>query len=111
MSRAEILERLEGVIAARASERPEGSYVVSLLEGGPERIAAKLREEAEELIEAAAEGSAGAVAHEAADVLFHALVMLRARGVALAEGWVELEGRFGIGGLAEKAARAKADPC
>ncbi len=107
MSRAEILDRVYDVILARRRERPADSYVVRLLDGGHEAIAAKIREEAEELIEAAAGDDAGHVAHEAADLLFHTLVLLGSVDVSPARAWAELEGRFGTGGLAEKAARGK----
>lgn len=99
-----VIERLEGVIEARRRERPEGSYVTRLLDGGESAIAAKIREEAGELIDAGSDS--GATAHEAADLLFHTLVLLRTRGVCFADVCSVLENRFGIGGLAEKAARS-----
>jgi phosphoribosyl-ATP pyrophosphohydrolase len=114
MSRAGILERLWEVIAARRRERPAGSYVVSLLDGGVATAGAKLLEEAEELRDAAAGGDPAAVAHEAADLLFHALVLLAAAEppVEPAAVFAELERRFGTGGLAEKARRSSGgSPC
>lgn len=101
-----ILDRLFEVVTARRDERPTGSYVVSLLEGGWPAMAAKVREEAEELVLAAAEESEEALAHEAADLLFHVWVMLAARGVEPGAVYEELRGRFGLGGLEEKAARS-----
>jgi len=106
MSSSAVLERLEQVIAERRRERPAGSYVTRLLEGGEAAMTAKLLEEAAELAEADP-GDAKHTAHEAADLLFHALVLLGARGVALAEVCAVLEGRFGIGGLVEKASRSR----
>jgi len=100
-----ILERLYDVVCQRLRERPEGSYVVRLADGGASAVAAKLREEMEELIEAAAGRDAGHVAHEAADLIFHTWVLLGQAGVEPAAVWAELERRFGTGGLVEKASR------
>ncbi len=104
MPAADVIERLEQVIAGRLRERPAGSYVTRLLDGGEPAIAAKIREESGELC--AARGPAESV-HEAADVLFHVLVLLGLRGVEFAAVCAELERRFGTGGLAEKAARSR----
>ena len=104
VSGIDVITRLEGVIAERVRERPEGSYVTTLLEGGEPALAAKLREEATELIEA---GDAAATAHEAADLLFHLLVTLGVRGVSVSQVCRVLEGRFGIGGHQEKASRTR----
>jgi len=68
-------------------------------------VAAKLREECEELIEAAARGDARHSAHEAADLLFHVWVLLGALELPPERVYAELERRFGTGGLEEKAAR------
>ena len=78
-----ILERLQGVVAKRAEQRPKGSYTVELLDGGVDRVARKVLEEAGELAfsakdHAAGVGSSAGVAEEAADVLYHLLVLLRA---------------------------------
>ncbi|MBB84542.1 MAG: phosphoribosyl-ATP diphosphatase [Deltaproteobacteria bacterium] len=102
---AEILERLYEVVVARRDERPEGSYVVQLLDGGWSAIGAKIREEAGEVVEAGTNESDSAVAHEAADLIFHLWVGLAARDVDPREVFAELGRRFGIGGLAEKASR------
>jgi phosphoribosyl-ATP pyrophosphohydrolase len=99
---SDVIERLERVIEGRVRERPAGSYVTRLLDGGEPAIAAKIREESGELIAAARPDE---TAHEAADVVFHMLVLLAARGVAWSGVCGELERRFGTGGLAEKAAR------
>jgi phosphoribosyl-ATP pyrophosphohydrolase len=106
MSQAEILDRLYAVIRERSELRPENSYVVSLLDAGVPRIAEKLREEAEELIEAVVEGDADHVANEAADLIFHAWVLLASAGLAPAAVYEVLEARFGQGGIEEKAARS-----
>ena len=102
MSDADVIERLERVIESRMRERPEASYVARLLAGGEPELSAKLREESEELIAA---GARDETVHEAADLLFHLLVLLASRGVEFAAVRAELERRFGIGGLTEKAAR------
>ena len=75
MAESEVLDRLFQVIESRRLERPDGSYVVSLLDGGLEAISAKVREEAEETIEAAESDNAEHCAREAADLLFHLCVM------------------------------------
>jgi phosphoribosyl-ATP pyrophosphohydrolase/phosphoribosyl-AMP cyclohydrolase len=80
----EALPGLERTIAARAGERPEGSYTVELLDD-PGRVGEKVREEAEEVARAAREESDERVAEEAADVLYHLAVLLRSRGLALAD--------------------------
>jgi phosphoribosyl-ATP pyrophosphohydrolase/phosphoribosyl-AMP cyclohydrolase len=99
------LERLEHTIAERAAAGDTRSYTQQLLAGGAEAIGAKLREEASELAEAAAAESAERVASEAADLLYHLLVALRLRGVALGDVLGVLAGRSGTSGLDEKARR------
>lgn len=103
-----VCDRLMAVIRARKATLPADSYTTRLLTGGVETIGAKIIEEAHELIAAAAEtGVEGRshVVHEAADLLFHVLVMLGARDITLAEVEAELARREGVSGLAEKAAR------
>jgi phosphoribosyl-ATP pyrophosphohydrolase/phosphoribosyl-AMP cyclohydrolase len=80
----EALPGLERTIAARAAERPDGSYTVELLDD-PGRVGEKVRQEAEEVARAAREESDERVAEEAADVLYHLAVLLRSRGLALAD--------------------------
>ena len=104
MSRAEILDRLYGVIVERKREQPEGSYVVSLLDSGLPAIAGKILE-VEELIEAAGEGDPAHTAHEAADLLFHVWVLLAEVDLPVEQVYEVLARRFGIGGLEEKASR------
>jgi phosphoribosyl-ATP pyrophosphohydrolase/phosphoribosyl-AMP cyclohydrolase len=88
----EALPGLERTLARRAGERPPGSYTVELLDDPP-RIGAKLREEAEEAARAAAAESDDRVAEEAADVLYHLAVLLRSRGLGLADAEGVLDGR------------------
>ena len=82
----EALAALERTLAARANERPEGSYTVELLDD-PARIGEKVREEADEVARAAASESDERVAEEAADVLYHLQVLLRSRDVPLSAVW------------------------
>jgi phosphoribosyl-AMP cyclohydrolase / phosphoribosyl-ATP pyrophosphohydrolase len=80
----EVLPGLERTIAQRAAEQPEGSYTAELL-AAPERVGEKVQEEAEEVARAAREESDERVAEEAADVLYHLAMLLRARGLSLAD--------------------------
>jgi phosphoribosyl-AMP cyclohydrolase / phosphoribosyl-ATP pyrophosphohydrolase len=80
----EVLPGLERTIAARAAEPPEGSYTAELL-ADPAKIGEKVEEEAEEVVRAAREESDARVAEEAADVLYHLAVLLRSRGLSLAD--------------------------
>lgn len=108
MARSDVLDRIFEVIEARRRERPAGSYVVSLLEAGHSAMAAKVREEAEEFIEAAAGDDPAHTAAEVADLLFHGWVLMAEAGVSPADVYAVLEARFGIGGLNEKAGRTDA---
>lgn len=102
---ASILDRLFEIVSARRDERPDGSYVVKLLDGGWPAIAKKVREEAEEVVVAGRDESDEALAHEVADLLFHVWVLMASRELAPDAVYAELDRRFGIGGLAEKASR------
>lgn len=99
------LEELEEIIAARAGAAPEESWTAKLVARGPERAAEKFGEEAVEAIIEAVRDDPERLTSEAADVLFHLLVMLHLRGVAVADVMDELARRQGRSGLAEKAAR------
>jgi len=88
----EALPALERTIAARAAERPDGSYTASLL-ADPGLIGAKVQEEAEEVARAAREESDQRVAEEAADVLYHLSVLLASRGLSLADAGRVLDDR------------------
>jgi phosphoribosyl-AMP cyclohydrolase / phosphoribosyl-ATP pyrophosphohydrolase len=88
----ESLPTLERTIAERASVRPEGSYTAKLL-ADPVLAGAKVHEEAEEVVRAAREESDQRVCEEAADVVYHLAVLLRARGLSLADAERVLDGR------------------
>ncbi|MDR3407908.1 MAG: phosphoribosyl-ATP diphosphatase [Methylovirgula sp.] len=99
------LEDLAAIIAKRAEASAETSYTKSLLAAGPARAAKKLGEEAVETVIAAIEGEREALVSESADLLYHLLVVLEARGVALGEVMAELERRTRQSGHEEKASR------
>ncbi|MEM1340997.1 MAG: phosphoribosyl-ATP diphosphatase [Pseudomonadota bacterium] len=99
------LERLAATIVARRGADPESSWTAKLLAQGPEKAAEKFGEEAVEAIIEAVKGDSAALTAEAADVLYHLLVMLAARDVTLDEVLAELERREGTSGIAEKASR------
>jgi phosphoribosyl-AMP cyclohydrolase / phosphoribosyl-ATP pyrophosphohydrolase len=88
-----MVERLAGTIAQRHREMPEGSYTVSLIEGGPERLAQKVGEEAVEVVVAAL--SDERLPEEAADLVYHLLVLLEERGVGTEEVARVLRDRHG----------------
>ena len=102
---SDVLNRLAATIAARKGADGGTSYTASLLEKGPAKCAEKFGEEAVEAIIAAARGDKDNLTAEAADVLYHLLVMLAASGVPLSAVEAELERREGVSGHTEKAAR------
>ena len=101
------LSDLEARIAERAAASPEESWTAKLLAAGPERAAKKFGEEAVEAVIAAVKGDRAELIAESADVLYHLLVVLRARDVALQDVLSQLEARTARSGLAEKAARPR----
>jgi phosphoribosyl-ATP pyrophosphohydrolase/phosphoribosyl-AMP cyclohydrolase len=92
-TRISFLAKLENVIAHRANEKPEASYTARLLDKGVNRVAQKVGEEGVELALAGAAQGEDKVIEESADLLFHMLVLLRARGVTLGQVVSELEKR------------------
>ncbi len=100
-----ILNDLATTVASRKGADPESSWTAKLLSKGPEKCAEKFGEEAVEAIIEAVKGDRGRLTSEAADVLYHLLVMLAARDVALDDVLAELARRQGTSGIAEKAAR------
>jgi phosphoribosyl-ATP pyrophosphohydrolase len=99
------LDRLDAIIQSRKGGDPEQSWTAGLLAKGPKKCAEKFGEEAVEAIIEAVAGDKKRLTAEAADVLYHLLVMLTACDVPLADVMSELDRREGQSGLAEKAAR------
>jgi phosphoribosyl-ATP pyrophosphohydrolase len=99
------IERLAATITARIGADPDTSWTAKLLAKGPEKCAEKFGEEAVEAIIEAVKGDTAALTREAADVIYHLLVMLAARGVTLADVEAELNRRAGQSGIDEKAGR------
>jgi phosphoribosyl-ATP pyrophosphohydrolase len=101
----DVLPRLARLISTRRGETAGTSYTKELLDAGVERCARKLGEESTETIIAALSGDRQALTREAADLVYHLLVLLEARQVGLEDVLRELRSRMGTSGLAEKAAR------
>lgn len=106
MSDAAFLTRLEATLRERRDADPKQSYVAKLHARGIAKIAQKLGEEAVETVIAAVSEDDAALTGEAADLLFHLLVLLDARGLGFADVLAELERREGVSGVAEKASRS-----
>lgn len=105
-----VLDRMFRTLQQRHEERPAGSYTTQLLDGGAERIGAKVMEEARELVEAASEeGTAGRdhTVYEAGDLLYHMAVLLVWRGIGPGDLAGELARREGMSGLEEKRRRTE----
>ena len=100
-----VLARLAATIAARKAADPDTSWTAKLLASGPEKCAEKFGEEAIEAIIEAVKGDRAKLTAEAADVVYHLLVMLAARDVTLGDVLAELERREGVSGVSEKARR------
>ena len=101
------LDQLNARIGERAGASPEKSYTAKLLRDGVDRCARKFGEEAVETIVSAVANDKAGLTAEAADVLYHLLVLLRAADISLDAVVAELERRTGQSGLAEKASRPK----
>ncbi|MCT2398013.1 phosphoribosyl-ATP diphosphatase [Novosphingobium mangrovi (ex Huang et al. 2023)] len=107
MSSPDSLARLEATIAARRGADPDSSYVAKLNARGLGKIAQKLGEEATETVIAALTQDRKELVGEAADLIFHLMVLLGAKDVPLAEVLAELDRREGTSGIAEKASRPR----
>jgi phosphoribosyl-ATP pyrophosphohydrolase len=105
MANSDTLARLEATIAARRAADPDSSYVARLNARGLNKIAQKLGEEASETIIAALVEDRAALVGEAADLMFHLMVLLSAKDIPLADVLAELDRREGVSGIAEKASR------
>ncbi|MEL7730582.1 phosphoribosyl-ATP diphosphatase [Citromicrobium bathyomarinum] len=103
----ETLARLEQVIQQRRKCDPETSYVAHLRRQGRQCMAQKLGEEAVEAVVASLAGSDEELVGESADLLFHLMVLLADREIALADVFAELDRREGISGIEEKASRSQ----
>lgn len=101
------IERLAQTIAARQGADPESSWTAKLLSKGPEKCAEKFGEEAIEAVIEAIKGDRARLTSEAADVIYHLLVMCAARGVTLSQIEQELARREGMSGITEKSARPR----
>ena len=101
----DVLRDLAATVRARRADSAEKSYTRKLLDGGPERCAKKLGEEAVEVVIAGVSQDDVALKGEAADLIYHLLVLLEARGVALSDVLAVLEQRTAQSGLDEKASR------
>ncbi len=101
----EVLSRLAAVLEARKGADPAGSYVAGLYAKGLDAILKKIGEEATETVLAAKDGAADRIVYEIADLWFHSLVLLAQQGLHPDAVLAELERRFGLSGVAEKAGR------
>ena len=102
-----ILTQLAETLEARKNASPDTSYVASLYAGGTEHILKKISEESVELVIAVTKDEKTAIIHEMADLWFHTLVLLIQQGIKPEEVLAQLESRFGVSGLKEKANRQK----
>jgi len=101
----DVLERLAEVLEARKQATPDSSYVAKLYGKGLDAILKKVGEEATETVMAAKDGDADKIVHEVADLWFHTMVLLAQQGLGPERVLTELERRFGLSGLEEKAGR------
>ena len=101
----DILLRLMAVLASRKDADPESSYVADLYHQGLDSILKKIGEESAETIIAAKSGNEQQIVHETADLWFHCMVMLAQQNLDARLVLEELERRFGVSGIDEKAAR------
>ena len=103
----DVLAKLSDAIDARRNASPDDSYVASLFHGGIDRILKKVGEEATETVMAAKDGDPDKLVHEVADLWFHTLVLLAREGLGPDAVLAELDRRFGLSGLEEKAGRQR----
>jgi phosphoribosyl-ATP pyrophosphohydrolase len=103
----DILGKLAAVLESRKGADPESSYVAKLYSKGLDAILKKIGEEATETVMAAKDGEAEKIVYETADLWFHTLVLLSQQGLGPRQVLAELERRFGLSGIEEKASRGK----
>lgn len=106
----DVISRLAALIHERRLAAPEASYTRQLIDAGPSKPAKKLGEEATETVIAALVEDDERLRDEAADLIYHLLVVLECRNVPVADVLAELERRFSMSGVAEKAARKPPKP-
>ena len=99
------LDKLAEVLEARKGADPDSSYVAKLYSKGLDAILKKIGEEATETVMAAKDGRPDKIVYETADLWFHTLVLLAQQGLGPRDVLSELERRFGLSGLEEKASR------
>ena len=104
---SDVLSRLADVLEARKQADPGSSYVATLYGKGLDAILKKIGEEATETVMAAKDGDADKIIHEVADLWFHSLVLLAQQDLHPTAVLAELDRRFGLSGLAEKASRGR----
>jgi phosphoribosyl-ATP pyrophosphohydrolase len=104
-SMSDVLQQLAEVLEARKGAAPDSSYVASLYDKGLDAILKKIGEEATETVMAAKDGNAEQIVYETADLWFHTLVLLAHQGLGPQQVLDELQRRFGLSGLDEKASR------
>ena len=104
---ADTLERLAEVLEQRKQADPDSSYVARLYDRGLDAILKKIGEEATETVMAAKDGDPEKVVYETADLWFHSMVLLAQQGLGPGDVLAELDRRFGLSGLDEKAQRGE----
>ncbi|MCF7985322.1 MAG: phosphoribosyl-ATP diphosphatase [Thiohalocapsa sp.] len=104
---SDILNRLADVLEERKQADPDSSYVAKLYAKGLDAILKKIGEEATETVMAAKDGEADKIVYEVADLWFHSMVLLARQGLHPDDVLAELDRRFGLSGLDEKAARTR----
>ena len=105
MENQDILKQLAAVLEQRKSQDPQQSYVAGLYAKGLDHILKKIGEEATETVIAAKDGEPAKIVYEMADLWFHCMVLLAQQGLGPEAVTAELQRRFGLSGLEEKAAR------
>jgi phosphoribosyl-ATP pyrophosphohydrolase len=103
----DVLTELGMVLEARKAESPDSSYVAKLYAKGLDAILKKIGEEATETVMAAKDGDPDKIVYEVADLWFHSMVLLAHQGLSSAQVLAELERRFGLSGIVEKASRGE----
>ena len=104
---SDVLNELAQVLEARKQADPDSSYVAKLYAKGLDAILKKIGEEATETVMAAKDGEADKIVYETADLWFHSMVLLAQQGLGPDDVLRELQRRFGLSGLEEKASRSE----